>query len=58
MRNEYLDAAKRGFFGSFLIAAEVLAFLPKLIARLYRKLRDARPVADGKGKPSATPGPN
>ncbi|WLI89965.1 hypothetical protein Q4S45_02240 [Massilia sp. R2A-15] len=58
MRNEYLDAAKRGFFGSFLIAAEVLAFLPKLVAKLYRKLRDARPVADGKHKPSEAPGPN
>jgi hypothetical protein len=58
MRNEYLDAAKRGFFGSFLIAAEVLAFLPKLIARLYRKFRDARPVADGQSKPSEAPGRN
>ncbi len=58
MRNEYLDAAKRGFFGSFLIAAEVLEFLPKLVAKLYRKLRDARPVADGKHKPFEAPGPN
>lgn len=58
MRNEYLDAAKRGFFGSFLIAAEVLAFFPKLVARLYRKLRDARPLADGKSEPSEASGPN
>ena len=58
MRNEFKEAAARGFFGSFQIFAEVVGYLPKQIANLYRKVREAPPVADGKGKPSATAGPN